>query len=156
MYKDKGKQREANRQASQRQRDKKGMTDDCAKAGIVIPDHPVPVIPKRGKDIKCFEDLPVDVQATINRLSESNEEKAKRTAAAIKYQHLFPDSFSAPSDLDFTRLMAQAGPGHVRVSKPGDDDCGPQCEMTKALAFVDNRDEDSRLIDLVDKAIIEA
>ena len=47
MYKDKDRQREANRQASQRQRDKKGMTDDCAKVGIVIPDHPVPVIPER-------------------------------------------------------------------------------------------------------------
>ena len=66
MYKDKDRQREANRQASQRQRDKKGMTDDCAKAGIVIPDHPVPVIPKRGKDIKCFEDLPVDVQQMLS------------------------------------------------------------------------------------------
>lgn len=47
MYKDKDRQKEANRKASQRQRDKKGMTDDCAKAGIVIPDHPVPVIPER-------------------------------------------------------------------------------------------------------------
>ena len=47
MYKDKAKQREANRQASQRQRDKKGMTDDCTKAGIVILDHPIPVIPER-------------------------------------------------------------------------------------------------------------
>ena len=45
---------------------------------------------KRGKDIKCFEDLPLDVQATINRISGSNEEKAKRTAIAINYQHLFP------------------------------------------------------------------
>ena len=49
--------------------------------------------PKRGKDIKCFGDLPPDVQATINRVSESNEEKAKRTAAAIKYQHLFPERY---------------------------------------------------------------
>lgn len=48
---------------------------------------------KRGKDIKCFEDLPPDVQAAINRISESNEEKQKRTAAAIKYQHLFPDQY---------------------------------------------------------------
>ena len=49
--------------------------------------------PKRGKDIKAFADLPPDVQATINRVSQSNEEKQKRTAAAIKYQHLFPDRF---------------------------------------------------------------
>lgn len=93
MYKDPDKQREANRLASQRRRDKKGMTDDCHKAGIVIPDHPVPVIPKRGKDIKCFADLPPDVQASINSLSESNEEKAKRTKIAIAYQHTFPNRF---------------------------------------------------------------
>ena len=152
MYKDKGKQREANRQASQRQRDKKGMTDDCAKAGIVIPDYPVPVIPertaqgnirvskpgdvdrafvdgkimtkadshadasditivkalyqviskpKRGKDIKVFEDLPPDVQNTIDGLSvDENGEidrtvKAYRTAIAIHYQHLFPDRYNS-------------------------------------------------------------
>ena len=113
MYKDKDKQREANRQASQRQRDKKGMTDDCAKAGIVIPDHPVPVIPaepevmveidndgnitpisqpKRGKDIKTFNDLPPDVQQAIRRLSQTNEEFKIRTSIAIKYQHLIPSN----------------------------------------------------------------
>ena len=48
---------------------------------------------KRGLDIKCFSDLPPDVQATINRLSDTNEEKQKRTAAAIKYQHLFPNRY---------------------------------------------------------------
>ncbi len=41
------------------------------------------------------------------------------------------------SDQDFTRLMAGAGPGHVRVSKPGDADYEPQCETTKA--FVEGR-----------------
>ena len=145
MYKDKDKQREANRQASQRQRDKKGMTDDCAKAGIVIPDYPVPVIPertaqgnirvskpgdadyettlvnakpntgdkqlkdyydkhrettnpKRGKDIKCFEDLPPDVQKTIDIMSMVEGKidqtiKANRTAIAINYQHTFPERY---------------------------------------------------------------
>lgn len=48
---------------------------------------------KRGTDIKCFADLPPDVQATINRISQSNEEKAKRTKIAIQYQHLYPDRF---------------------------------------------------------------
>ena len=57
--------------------------------------HQVISKPKRGKDIKCFDDLPPDVQATINRVSESNEEKAKRTAAAIKYQHLFPNRYNS-------------------------------------------------------------
>lgn len=49
--------------------------------------------PKRGKDIKCFADLPPDVQANINRISESNEEKQKRTKIAISYQHAFPNRF---------------------------------------------------------------
>ena len=100
MYKDPDKQREANKQASQRQRDKKGMTDDCAKVGIVIPDHPVPVIPKRGKDIKVFEDLPPDVQKTINLMSQragkiDPMEKINRTSRAIRYQHLFPDRYNS-------------------------------------------------------------
>ena len=54
--------------------------------------------PKRGKDIKVFEDLPADVQDTINRMSLVDGKidqavKAKRTAAAIKYQHVFPDRY---------------------------------------------------------------
>ena len=104
MYKDKAKQREANRQASKRYRHggpgrAKGMTQGMTNEGIVIPDHPVPVIPKRGKFI--------DDQGNAH----------------------VPDQ-------DFTKLMAQAGPGHVRVSKPGDADYEPQCETTRA--FVDN------------------
>ena len=97
MYKDRDKQRDANRKASQRKRDKtKGMTIQMSNEGMTARNglvSVIPSIPTRGLDIKCFEDLPPDVQATINRLSESNEEKAKRTAAAIKYQHLFPDRY---------------------------------------------------------------
>lgn len=53
---------------------------------------------KRGKDIKCFEDLPADVQETIHMLSTINGKidqtiKTNRTAIAIHYQHLFPDRF---------------------------------------------------------------
>ena len=49
---------------------------------------------KRGKDIKCFADLPPDVQQTIDRMSTTEgkldrTEKAKRTAIAINYQHLY-------------------------------------------------------------------
>lgn len=81
-----------------------------AKPGTVIPitpgtvkdpeilDKPErPVKPKRGKDIKTFEDLPPDVQATIKRVSQSNEEYQRRVQAAIKYQHLFPDSWISAS-----------------------------------------------------------
>ena len=54
--------------------------------------------PKRGKDIKCFADLPPDVQQTIDSLSMVDGKicktvKANRTAIAINYQHLFPDRF---------------------------------------------------------------
>lgn len=53
---------------------------------------------KRGKDIKCFGDLPMDVQASIDRLSVFNGKidraiKIKRTEAAIRYQYQFPDRF---------------------------------------------------------------
>ncbi len=56
------------------------------------------VTDKRGKDIKYFGDLPMDVQATIDRLSVVDGKidqtvKANRTAIAINYQHLFPDRF---------------------------------------------------------------
>lgn len=34
-------------------------------------------------------------------------------------------------DAEFTRLMATAKPGYVRVSKPGDADYKPQCETTR-------------------------
>ena len=62
---------------------------------------------KRGKDIKCFSDLPPDVQATINRVSDTNEEKQKRTGIAIRYQHLFPDQYYG------TQLERAYMPGEV-------------------------------------------
>ena len=122
VYKDKDKQRKANRKASQRRRDMlKGMANQgvmdagMTKSSSVIPEDTPIVIPceshidasdisavkalhqvislKRGNDIKCFEDLPPDVQETIRAMSDSNEEFQKRTVAAIKYQHLFPDRY---------------------------------------------------------------
>ena len=50
--------------------------------------------PKCGKDIKCFEDLPPDVQQTIEILSDNEEEKKRRTGIAIHYQHIFPERYS--------------------------------------------------------------
>ena len=55
---------------------------------------------KRGKDIKCFADLPPDVQWKIDRMSTNDgkvdeAEKAKRTAVAIHYQHVFPDRYES-------------------------------------------------------------
>ncbi len=65
-------------------------------------DDDYPALPKRGKDIKCFADLPPDVQRTIDKMSTTDgrldkEDKAKRTARAIHYQRLFPDSWYSKS-----------------------------------------------------------
>ena len=59
-----------------------------------------PSTAKRGLDIKVFEDLPPDVQETIDRMSVVDGKidqtiKAKRIAAAIRYQHLFPDRYNS-------------------------------------------------------------
>lgn len=103
MFKDKDRQREANRQAQAKFKAKaKGITKQgITSKGIteqkfieeVSGIFDVPTGLKRGKDIKCFEDLPPDVQQTIRILSESNEEFQRRTGIAIRYQHLFPDRY---------------------------------------------------------------
>ena len=129
MYKDKAKQREANRKAQAKFK-AKGITEhkvlsapsvipertalgnirvskpgdsdyvpQCETARAFIEDRPKrPETGKRGKDIKCFADLPPDVQRTITMMSTiegrlDEDEKAKRTARAIHYQSLFPDRY---------------------------------------------------------------
>jgi hypothetical protein len=58
---------------------------------------------KRGKDIKCFEDLPDDVRATIDQMSRGSNGKidhtilVNRTAIAVNYQHIFPERFHSVS-----------------------------------------------------------
>ncbi len=73
---------------------------------------------KRGKDIKCFADLPDDVQITINSLSKDKADKTKRTAAAIRYQHLFPDRY------DNRGMPAELA---AVTGKPGDADYDGVC-----------------------------
>ena len=113
MYKDKDKQREANRVAQARFK-AKGITEGITNQGItltspVIPDgsttidavqalhrliaKPLVIKARRGKDITNFEHLPPDVQATINRISMDNQEHNRRTAIAIDYQHKQPDKY---------------------------------------------------------------
>ena len=41
---------------------------------------------------KLFRTLPLDVQRSIERISDSPEEKTRRTVAALHYQELFPKS----------------------------------------------------------------
>ena len=108
MYKDKDKQREANRVAAKKYRDSmtdKGMTVIPKSDIRVIPDAPMddfavpaPIQhytgpPRRGKDITKFEHLPPDVQATIDRISMDEQEHNRRTAIAIDYQHKQPDRY---------------------------------------------------------------
>ena len=73
----------------------------CETTRAFIEDRPKrPETGKRGLDIKCFEDLPMDVQRTIVRMSLVDGKidttiKANRTAIAVNYQHLFPKRYSS-------------------------------------------------------------
>ena len=146
MYKDKDKQREANRKASRRARIKhrhkadltplaqgmtnEGMTPESEQGmtGSCCIDHAHNftgeiIQPKRGKDIKCFADLPPDVQQTIDKMSVFNGKidraiKINRTAITINYQHLFPDRYY-PEDAVIS--------SPVCVGKPGDADYNGVC-----------------------------
>jgi len=126
MYKDKEKQKESDRERARKYRLKqKGVTQGVTKSGCDAQGVTKP----KGK-ITCFEDLPADVQRSIERLSDSPEEKARRTANAIAYQQRNPGR-TQNTGLDIGEVELPEGyktsdqlaPGeHNRISKPGDDD----------------------------------
>ena len=129
-YKDKDRQREAGKERQRRYKTKQkallsmGVTQGVTKDGAALPPDPdqYDLSTKRSKDIKCFADLPPDVQRTIDRMSTTDgkldkNEKAKRTVAAIKYQHLFPDSYE-PQDAVCSGVV---------TGKPGDADYNGVC-----------------------------
>ena len=138
MYKDKDKQKEANRVAQARFK-AKGITEGITNQGItdrVLPDvneaateyiKANPSI-RRGKDIAKFEHLPPDVQATINRISMDNQEHNRRTAIAIDYQHK-----TGRYESHSIGTVPVSNPIPVKVSKPGDADYKPLCEYTRQL-----------------------
>jgi hypothetical protein len=102
MYKDKDKQREANRQAQAKRR--KGMTQGMT-------------------------GLPLDVQRKIKRISDSPEEVIVRTGTALDYQAKFPGCPNTGTDVGEIDLpegykpASELCPGEFnRVSKPGDID----------------------------------
>lgn len=95
MYKDKDRQREANKQAKERW--KARQADKYVREALGIPKEGIP-------------------EQGIPPLEEQGLPQYPRI-----------------SDKDFTKLMAKASPGHVRVSKPGDADYVPQCETTRAF-----------------------
>ena len=110
MYKDKDKQREAGKERQRRYKARhKGVTDKALPDGTMSIETLAKMDAgcsdklthglKRGKDIKCFADLPPDVQKTIDRMSINKDGtinqtvKTNRTAIAINYQHLFPNRY---------------------------------------------------------------
>ena len=116
MYNDKDKQKESNKQAQQGRRelvregttDEEGMTDkeiDGVYQGMSYPEN---VIPKPDTVIPDVIPKPKDVGITFD-------------GAGDVY---VPDKV-------FTKLMTQAKPGHIRVSKPGDADYRPLCAFTR-------------------------
>lgn len=103
-YKDKDRQREAQREwVRQKRLKEQGSTQGST---------------KRGKDIKCFEDLPPDVLQTIGRISDTNEEKQKRTGIAVKYQQTFGAGAYYPHGAVCTGVV---------TGKPGDADYNGIC-----------------------------
>ena len=102
MYKDKDKQREAGKERQRRYKAKQKALLNEGVTGKALLDirllAPMSVGQfgfRRGKAIRCFADLPPDVQASIKR--EPEDQWPRRTAAAIKYQHLFPDKYECHS-----------------------------------------------------------
>ena len=72
---------------------------DASDIGVVKALHQAISKPKRGKDIKGFIDLPMDVQQTITRLCpdvvKDHAERCRRSGIAIRYQHLFPNKYNS-------------------------------------------------------------
>ncbi len=86
---------------------------------------------RRGKDIKCFADLPPDVQHTIEKMSVVDGKidktiKANRTAIAVNYQHLYPDRYY-PNHFPDVRDETNTRPISVVTGKPGDADYNGVC-----------------------------
>lgn len=130
-YKDKDKQREAQREWVRQKRAAKGSTDTLSSEAESLQHKSgsdtesikqANKIVKRGKDIKCFADLHPSIQDTIVKMSTingkvDNDEWNKRTVAAIKYQHLFPDKYE-PHGAVCTGVV---------TGKPGDEDYNGVC-----------------------------
>ncbi len=104
MYKDKDKAREAGAERQRRYRENRKALHPAIVAGI--------------------NRLTTNADGTVNE-----QERAIRIGNAINYQRMYPDKQYtgigiAPEDIP-------ANPVPVRVSKPGDADYVPMCEMTR-------------------------
>jgi len=102
MYKDKDRQREANRQAKARQRAKQGMTSEGMTNEGMTGNMTIETLIKM--DAGCGDKLTHGVTGIVAG---------------------YPDPV-------FTQLLAKADPAMCRpVSKPGDADYVPMCETTR-------------------------
>ncbi len=130
-YKDQDKQREANKAANKRYRDKqKGITaDGVSREGITGFENVAASFNAPG-----FGGLPVDVQSKILRISDSPDEIAGRTANALHYQRVCGvrsntgtdiGPFTLPVDYQSAGQLPQGE--HNRVSVPGDEDYDGIC-----------------------------
>ena len=154
MYKDKDKQREANRQAAKQYRDKRnkaieGMTNESmttARKNVIpkgvtnqgVTDKALPSVglqeyckkvyavnfPKRGKDIKCFADLHPGTQQTINIMSTTDDGKIDQTIKANRTAIAISYQHMFP-DRYYPRGVVISG--LVIIGKPGDEDYNGIC-----------------------------
>ncbi|KKN16966.1 hypothetical protein LCGC14_0970460 [marine sediment metagenome] len=81
-----------------------------------------------------------DKQREANRLAQAKF-KSKGITKGITKSRVLPEGITFDDNGDvhvpdkvFTKLMAQAKPGHIRVSKPGDSDYVPMCKPTRIMA----------------------
>ena len=77
--------------------------------------------------LPAFDDLPIDVQLSIDRISDSPEEKARRTAVALGYQRVYGKRNGYGLDCRMP----------VNSAKPGDDDYQPHTEHDEYCADCD-------------------
>ena len=110
MYKDRDRQRQANRERQRRYKERQKALLSEGVTEKALPKNAT--TSKRGLDIQCFNDLPIDVQDTIVKMSTidgkvDNAEWNKRTAAAIRYQHLFPGRYEGITDNQWAYIQSK-------------------------------------------------
>jgi len=125
MYKDKTKQKEANRRAKMRQRQQKGMTKGMTFEGVTLTPAQNDVIPKASG----FDSLPIDVRMSIASMSRSPEEKAQRTAIALDYQYKHGKRPGTGMDCHIPASTAKPGDDDYHTHTGPDEGCS-QCHST--------------------------
>ena len=115
MYKDKEKQRLANKERQRRYKARhKGVTSEGVTQGVTAM---IEDVRKNGGEY-TFKTVKGEIQ-------DVHHTKGKRS------KYIDAQGNANVPDAEFTRLLSNAGPGHVRVSKPGDADYVPMCETTR-------------------------